>query len=253
MERVAFLVEKTGVRLGCLLNPENIVTRRTAGIRTRAVGNRPLTGPGLTDDPLLFTGGGTTELKLDLLFDISVAGSTIVSDDVRDLTRPLWQLAETTAGTQGYGDPPLVRFVWGKSWNFPGVVVAIAERLEYFTTEGAPQRSWLRMKLLRVNDPKQDDIDSSPLGDVPDISGEDDGTDQGGPDEVMVHQIVGECPGPDSPQESSPERLDAIAYQYCGFPWWKPIAEFNDLDDPTRIASGTLLRIPLDWVSGSSK
>lgn len=153
MERVAFLVEKTGDRLGCLLNPESIVTRRFAGVRARAIGSRPLTGPGLSDDPLLFTGGGTTELTLDLLFDISVAGSSIQSDDVRDLTRPLWNLVESGAAEQGYGEPPLVRFVWGKSWNFPGIVVAIAERLEYFSAEGAPGRSWLRMKLLRVNEP----------------------------------------------------------------------------------------------------
>lgn len=253
MERVAFLVEKTGVRLGCLLNPESIVTRRIAGIRARAIGSRPLTGPEMNDDPLFFTGGGTTELKLDLLFDVSVAGSTILSEDVRDLTRPLWQLAETAAEGLGYGEPPLVRFVWGKSWNFPAVVAAIAERLEYFTAEGAPRRSWLRMKLVRVNEPKSDAVDSPALGDVPDISDLEDGGEEGGPDQVMVHQVVGEGPGPDSVQESSPERLDAIAFQYCGFPWWKPIAEFNDLDDPTRIPSGTLLRIPLDWVSGSNK
>lgn len=251
MERVAFLVEKTGVRLGCLLNPESIVTRRIAGVRARSIGSRPLTGPELSDDPLLFTGGGTTELKLDLLFDISVAGSTIVSEDVRDLTRPLWQLAETTASGGGYGEAPLVRFVWGKSWNFPGVVVAIAERLEYFNAEGAPRRSWLRMKLVRVNDPAADDIDSPALGDIPSASEFDEEEGDGAPDAVVVHQVIGEGPGPEAEQDASPERLDAIAFQYCGFPWWKPIAEFNDLDDPTRIPSGTLLKIPIDWVSGS--
>jgi hypothetical protein len=106
VERVAFLVEKTGERLGCLLNPESVVTRRIAGVKPRTNGSRPLTGPDLSDDPLLFIGGGTTELKLDLLFDISVAGSTIVSEDVRDLTRPLWQLAETAASSAGYGEVP---------------------------------------------------------------------------------------------------------------------------------------------------
>ena len=250
MERVAFLVEKTGERLGCLLNPESVVTRRIAGVRPRTIGSRPLTGPDLSDDPLLFIGGGTTELKLDLLFDVSVAGSTIVSEDVRDLTRPLWQLAETAASSAGYGEVPLVRFVWGKSWNFPGVVVAIAERLEYFTAEGAPRRSWLRMKMVRVNDTQSSDVDSPALGDVPDAS-EFDEDEDGGPDEVLVHQVIGEGPGPESDLDSSPERLDAIAFQYCGFPWWKPVADFNDIDDPTRIPSGTLLRIPTDWVSGS--
>ena len=35
MERVAFVVESTGERLGCLLNPESLVLRRLAGIRPR--------------------------------------------------------------------------------------------------------------------------------------------------------------------------------------------------------------------------
>jgi len=252
MERVAFLVESTGVRLGCLLNPESIVTRRRAGIRARSLGRRPLTGPGLSDDPLLFTGGGTTELTLDLLFDISLAGSSIVSHDVRDLTRPLWQLAENAAATQGYGAPPLVRFVWGKSWNFPGIVIAVAEKLEYFSAEGAPGRSWLRMQLLRVSEPRTDAIDSSPVGNVPQVPAVEGGR-EGAPDQVLVHQLIGEGPGPQSEQESAPDRLDVIAYQYCGFPWWKPVAEFNDLDDPTRIPAGTLLRIPLEWLSSSPR
>jgi len=40
MERVAFLIEPEGLRLGALLNPETLVIRRTAGVRPRRVGNR---------------------------------------------------------------------------------------------------------------------------------------------------------------------------------------------------------------------
>jgi hypothetical protein len=35
MERVAFLLERSGERISCLLNPENLEARRTAGVRTR--------------------------------------------------------------------------------------------------------------------------------------------------------------------------------------------------------------------------
>ena len=35
MERVAFLIEETNERLRCLLNPETLVLRRTAGVRPR--------------------------------------------------------------------------------------------------------------------------------------------------------------------------------------------------------------------------
>ena len=61
MERVAFLIERTGERIGCLLNPESIVRRRVAGVRTRRSAGGLLTGTGLSDDQLIYTGGGTTD------------------------------------------------------------------------------------------------------------------------------------------------------------------------------------------------
>lgn len=158
MLRVTLLVEETNERLRCLLNPESLVLRRQAGIQPRRSVSGRLTGAGLADDPLLYTGGGRTEFDLDLLFDVSLAGSSINTQDVRDLTLPLWRLAEGTNRTSraGRGDrPPSVRFMWGKSWNIPAVVVAVAERLEDFTPDGVPRRSWLRMRLLRAEAPAQ--------------------------------------------------------------------------------------------------
>ena len=151
MERVTFLIEQTGEQLACLLNPESLVLRREAGVRGRESTAGQLTGAGLTDRPLLFTGGGTTEVELDLLFDVSLAGSSISTRNVRDLTGPLWALAENRAETD-YGRPPLVRFIWGKTFNLPGIVVGVAERLERFTSEGIPARSWLRMRFARVDE-----------------------------------------------------------------------------------------------------
>src|SRR5262249_31280060 len=148
MERVAFLVEKTGERISCLLNPASVVVRRLAGVQARQSTSGPLTGASLKDDPLLYTGGGMTEILLDLLFDVSLVDGTVTIEDVRDLTRPLTALAEGSEGDDGYGQVPLVRFVWGKAWNVLGVVAAAAERLEYFTASGSPQRSWLRMRFL---------------------------------------------------------------------------------------------------------
>ena len=60
MERVAFLIEDTNERLSCLLNPENLVVRRIAGVQPRRSAAGQLTGVGLADDPLLYTGGGRT-------------------------------------------------------------------------------------------------------------------------------------------------------------------------------------------------
>ena len=139
MERVSFLVEATGARLPCLLNPETLAVRRVAGVRPRRSAAGALTGAELTDDPLLHTGGGRTEIDLDLLFDVTLGGGSVATEDVRDLTRPFWNLAEN-AGSRA----PQVRFVWGKTWNIPGVVVSVADTvvLRASIVIGAASRSF---------------------------------------------------------------------------------------------------------------
>ena len=150
MERVYLLVEDmTQRRLPCLLNPETLVQRRLAGVQPRRSATGRLTGTGLTDDPMLYTGGGYTELALDLLFDVALVDRPQKIENVRTLTQPLWDLADTPPNGLNRGQPLMVRFLWGKEWNFLGVVVAVAERLDMFTSEGVPQRSWLRLKLVR--------------------------------------------------------------------------------------------------------
>jgi hypothetical protein len=238
VERVAFLVEHTGVRLGCLLNPESVVVRR----HRRSAGG-PLTAQAMTDDPLVFTGGGITELQLDLLFDVTLAGSSIQATDVRALTAPLWDLTENQQGDDGYARVPLVRFVWGKSWNIPGVVAAVAERLEFFTTGGAPRRSWLRMRFLRTQ-MSTADLAAARAAAMPMSAVLDSSTPPASPSaEDRVVEVVG---GVDerAPGAGAAPRLDAIAQRYLGHPsWWRLIALANGVADPLR-ASVRVLRIP---------
>ena len=154
MERVAFIVERTGERIDCLLNPDTVVVRRSAGLRTRRTAGGLVTGTRLADDPLLATGGGRTEIELELLFDATIAGEdALPSGNVQDLTRPLWDLSENAVGDDDYGVPRQVRFVWGKTWNVLALVAAVAERFERFTMTGVPERSWLHLRLARVGEP----------------------------------------------------------------------------------------------------
>lgn len=209
-----------------MLNPESVVIRRWAGIR-------PLLGagsqPGVIDDPLLQSGGGTTELTVDLLFDVSLAEGPAPVTDVRTLTRPLWRLSEAYGDSRA-SNARFVRLVWGKTWNVRAVIAAIAERLESFDGEGAPGRSWLRMRLLRVED------DNSAEPPTPLLAGS--------PEETHVHEIA-----PESPRETSESpavaRLDEIAYRYYGdASLWKAIAALNGVEDPLRLTPGELLRMP---------
>lgn len=234
MERVTFLLEPSGERIGCLLNPETVVIRRTSGFRHRASIGGDLAGTGLTDDPLIFAGGGRTEIELDLLFDVRVSGSTIQTSDVRDLVAPIWDLAENTL-ENGERRIPRARLFWGKAWNILVVVLAAAERLEDFTPEGAPRRSWLRLRLARVAEPVSRTAAADPGlwgpgGMAPDVAAG-----------IRTHRTVGSQAG----EIVVGERLDVIAGEYYGDPsLWPALAAYNHIADPTHLPPGTLVRIP---------
>ena len=197
----------------------------------------------MADDPLLQTGGGTTEIVVDLLFDVSLIETPVAEGekpitDVRTQTLPLWQLTEHSDPTQsGAG---IVRFVWGKTWNIRAVVAALAERLEYFDGEGAPGRSWLRMRMLRVDEPNptQQPAVSAPQA-------------QPGAET----QVVEVPPAPASaeqttesfgePREAPPQRLDELAYRMYGdSSMWKLVAAANGVIDPFHVPAGFSLRFP---------
>lgn len=265
MERVAFLVERTGERIPCLLNPDSVVARRYAGIREPSASGRGLTATDLSDDPLLFTGGGRTELELDLLFDTSLlpgpatGGQTgpqppaqiVAPPDVRSLTGPLWRLAENAAAAQGaFGAPPLARFVWGRSWNVLGVISAIAERVEQFDVEGTPARSWLRLRMLRVPESRADAPTPAPAPDLLEAAADSSATAPVSPAEAVqevAHEVLGDGSGaPYEGGQARGERLDAIAARYYpGQPWmWRFLAVANGLDDAPWVPPGAVLRIP---------
>jgi hypothetical protein len=236
MERVAFLIDESNVRLPCLLNPESFTIQRAVGVSRFSVGQ--LHGDDLADDPILYSGRGSTSFTLDLLFDVALAGSSIQSADVRDLTAPLWQLAEYHSTNRQIDTPPQVRFIWGKAWNIPCVVAAISERYERFTNSGVPQRSWLRMSLLRVGERIQPATTTpAALADIPErldatsagVAGEEPGWE--------THTLLGGGAGG--------ERLDQLASHYYGDPaLWRLLARANNVDDPAQLPTGTLLQVP---------
>jgi hypothetical protein len=241
MERVAFLLEPSGERIGALLNPETLVVRRTAGLRPRRALSGGMAGGGPIEEPLLFTGGGTTELILELLFDVSLLGSSVQTEDVRDLTQPLWRLAENSVEEGGFGRPPRVRVVWGKRLNEPAVVASIAERLEHFTSTGAPRRSWVRMRLVRLEETLSESTEAVPVaaGLTPEQV-----TEGLPPESFEAHEVLGAGGSPGEPPVVG-QRLDEIAHQYYGDPaLWRLVASLNGIADPMRVPEGTVLRLP---------
>ena len=235
MERVAFLIEDTGEYLGCLLNPESVVMTRSAGVEVRRSSGGRLTGAGMADDPLLFTGGGRTELRLDLLFDTDLALTERSVSDVRQLTRPIWRLAENSAEVEHQRRPPWVRFVWGRAWNIPGVVTEVAERFDRFGADGSPLRSWMRLVFVRIGQGADDEG-----GEAWELAQRLPPVDLTGP-AVGALAVVGDGSsggvpgvGPDAPPPVvNPVELGLLSQQAFGTPLlWKQLLTYNGVDDP---------------------
>lgn len=241
MERVVFIVEATGEQIPCLLNPESLLLQRQTGVAKRVLKGGLLSAQALADDPILFSGGGTTFLTINLLFDVNLPDAPPHSHDVRDLTGALWQLSENTIADGSRKTPALTRLIWGKAFNFPGVIKEISERLEYFTAEGVPQRSFIRLRMQRVAEDYEDLVGGAlappPLPEdlnlAPPTLGED----------TLSHVAIGAEASPDAPGEV--ERLDQLAFDYYGSPTeWRLLAWLNNIDNPLQLTLGTVLQVP---------
>lgn len=236
MERVAFLIARTGQRVSCHLNPEDLVVRRAAGLAPRRRGAGFLAGgegdrPGAVtggDDALLATGGGRTELDVAVLFDVDLLEPAVRPADVRTLTGPLWGLCENARQPDGSYGPTPARFIWGKAWNVPVMVAAAAERLERFTATGVPRRSWLRLTLVRLERGAEEPLPAGAGG-----LAEGDVDAEGA--RVVEVASGGEVPG----------RLDVVAAAWLGDAGrWRELAEYNGIDDPNALAPGQVVRVP---------
>ena len=234
MEKIAFLVEDTGEQVYCLLNPETVVMTRTAGVEARQSSGGRLTGSGLADDPLLFTGGGRTELKLDLLFDVDLLPGHLEASDVRQLTRRIWALAENSAEVQLQRRPPLVRLLWGQALSIPCIITEVAERFDRFATDGSPLRSWLRLAFVRVGTAAD-----AEGGEAWELARRLPPVDLAAPAVSALEVVTEGDPADGADLEArdtariNPVRLGLFSQQAFGNPFqWKELLTYNDIEDP---------------------
>lgn len=267
MERLTLIVESPdagglGTRISCMLNPEHIVLRRSAGIAPRRSGSGVLAGHARSDAPLLHTGGGRTEVELQLLFDVDLVPQPVVPvapaaavegegaapppvtpaprRDVREYTRPLWDLAENPAA--GTGPAPRARVVLGKWLNMLVVVEAVAERFERFDASGTPGRSWMSVRLVRVPDPNPPAPATPPSAVIPPPEA----AAQAAATPAALHTVVGGGAAEPGEPPAGGETLPEIAARYFGgrAALWRWIAEVNLLDDVVWPEPGRALIIP---------
>jgi|GEM_PF-187012 len=166
-----------------------------------------------------FERGNPYTLALDLFFDTYERGS-----DVRDHTQQVANLLMIRgAATQ----PPRCHLAWGLH-NFNGylwVLERLSQRFTFFLPNGTPVRATLSCSFKQSQsaaDEKQERLTSQ----VP-----------------KLHTVL------------TGESLASIAAEAYNDPFlWKDIAEANGIDNPRRVAPGTVLLIPvIGLVPGSKK
>ena len=222
MERVAFLITSNNTRVTCLLNPESLLIQRRAGVKQATINEMPVNNAQASDYPLIVTGGGVTALTMDLLFDTDLQHAQQSVSDVRALSEPLWQLCETQSEQS-----PVVRLVWGKSWNIPGVIANGAQRFDRFTNNGTPQRNWMRLRFIRISNDQAEQLNAKPRA------------------RTIQRSSSNQNNRSQYDDYISGQRLDIAAAKHLGDSnKWRDIAEYNNIDNPLTVAEQDILRLP---------
>jgi hypothetical protein len=164
--------------------------------------------PGLPAPILQYVHGNTRTLSMELFFDTYEERK-----DVRTHTDKVYALLEINGSTHA---PPICRITWG-NLNFRGVLDHVSGKFTLFLANGTPVRATLSVTFKEFID---------------------------------VNVLIQETPTQSADHTKyyvvkTGDRIDIIAGEEYGDPSkWRPIADANNLDDPTRLQAGDRLVIP---------
>jgi hypothetical protein len=171
-----------------------------------------------SDTPTLhFSGGESQDMSVTFLFDTTSQGGDQVRD-VRDEYKELVNMVMVDESkkntTTDLGRPPMCQFHWGKFLAFDAVITKLDQKFTMFAADGTPVRAEVSVTLKQVGEVTR--------GQNPTTRSETRKT-------WVVHEG---------------QTLDWIAYQEYGDPaYWRHIAETNNLDDPTALRPGQILKL----------
>jgi hypothetical protein len=194
----------------CQFNPERISLGKNNLFRY-------FTDIGSNVPEVVFSGGLSRSLEIDLIFDSTDQGSlTGQPMDVRKTYAKLVDMMKVRDPSDEYSEPPHVCLQWGKFLSFPCVIDSISEEFELFADNGVPLRAEVRICFKQAYNE--------------DVKG---GTNPTSRSEARRTWVV-----------ERGQRLDWIAHQAYGEPSaWRHIAEANNILDPTHLVPGQILNL----------
>jgi hypothetical protein len=163
--------------------------------------------------PPQYLGPDPCELTLEMFFD-----STLQSDDtvVASVEKLFSCCVPTDKDRETNPMPPMVQFKWGKITSFPAYLKTVTAKYTRFASNGVPIRATCTVSLMEwPGDWQRQNPTSGVL--APERS----------------HTMI------------AGDTLALVAYHEYGDPvLWRPLAAYNRIDDPMRIARGAQILLP---------
>ncbi|MDN5760694.1 MAG: peptidase M23 [Microlunatus sp.] len=164
--------------------------------------------------PPEFTGPEPSKMTLEMFFDATGPRDGSVVAAVEKLLS-CCVATEESAG-QKKPSPPLVVLHWGSISSFPAFVTSVSAKFTLFSSDGTPIRAVCSVSL--------EEMPGEPFRQNPT---------SGSQNVRRVHRTV------------AGDTLASVAFAEYGDPAaWRALAQFNRVDDPLRVRSGTVLLLP---------
>ncbi len=168
-----------------------------------------------TAGPPEFTGPEPSKMTVEMFFDATATQDGSVVKAV-ELLLSCCVATEKSAG-QKKPTPPIVVLHWGSISSFPAFVTSVSAKFTLFSSDGTPIRAVCSVSLEEM--PGEKFRKQNPTS--------------GSYDVRRVHRMV------------AGDSLASVAYAEYGDPTsWRDLAAFNEIDDPLRVPTGTVLLLP---------
>jgi hypothetical protein len=208
----AYLETERGTKIQCLFNPSKL---QVAKSNSWSSGN----SKGRNAPELVFDGGGSGSMSLELTFDTTDTGKPVTThtNKLAELMQVDTQLPDYDAATNN-GRPQWVKFHWGDMHTFKAVIASMDMTFTYFASSGVPLRANVSLSLTQY-EPEANWSPQNPTS--------------GTPAPQRLHQV------------QKGETLDRIsARHYRDATKWRIIADANGITDPLALKPGSVLSIP---------
>lgn len=201
---------KTGSSLGKIsfqFNPKEVTISKSAKWERKNASSAKKAGPPQ------YKGADPCKMTVEMFFDAALKSDLSVVDAVEKLFSCLVPLAKTLPKSPM---PPMVVFKWGGVSSFPAVITQVNAKYTRFASNGIPIRAVCTVNLEEM---PSEAAKQNPTSGVLAVD--------------RAHTMI------------AGDTLALVAYREYGDPaLWRPLASYNNIDDPMRIDNGSQILLP---------